>query len=76
MWTLGLKLVGISNVVPNKAQLCTNIVLLGGKIAHQEVAPCPICLIPQNRVYSKSKKMYANRMLNSKGSHTGKYLYN
>ena len=33
-----------------------NVSLLGGRIAHLEVAPCPIFLIPPNRVRSKQEK--------------------
>ena len=34
----------------------TNISLLGGRIAHLEVGPCPIFIIPPNRVGSKTGK--------------------
>jgi hypothetical protein len=38
------------------SSIYTNISLLGGRIAHLEVPPCPIFVIPQNCIQSKKEK--------------------
>jgi hypothetical protein len=40
----------------HRAAFYANILLLGGRIAHLEVATCLIFLIPSNRVKSKKGK--------------------